>query len=91
MKPYSKRLLTAFALLGLAAALPSQAVEIPISDYSLVPNGLNEATTFQNTNVNTPNGGVGSASHWNASGLCHFHVHLRHRLGRAPAMAVFGE
>jgi hypothetical protein len=54
-----KHLITRIAMLGvLAAALPSQAVEIDVPDYSLVPDGQNLTTTFQNTNVNTPNGGT---------------------------------
>jgi alpha-galactosidase len=51
-------LLSSIALLGLAPALPSQAVEINLPDYSLIPDGQNLATTFQNTNVNTLNGGT---------------------------------
>lgn len=49
MKP--KNILT-FAALSALAAVTSQAAVIGITDYSLVPNGLNEpATTFQNTNL----------------------------------------
>jgi alpha-galactosidase len=53
----TSKLLPIIALLGLAAALPTLAAEIDIPDYSLAPNGLNETTTFQHTDVSTPNGG----------------------------------
>jgi len=46
------------ALLGLAAVLPCQAAETGLTDYSLVPDGTNLTTTFQNTNINTLNGGT---------------------------------
>jgi hypothetical protein len=48
---------TAIAAL-LASAPPSRAAEIDLPDYSLTPDGTNLTTTFQNTNINTPNGGT---------------------------------
>lgn len=41
----------------LLTASSAQAAVINLSDYSLTPDGTNLATTFQNTNVNTLNGG----------------------------------
>lgn len=48
---------TAVVTAAIAGSSASAAL-INLSDYSLAPNGLNEATTFQNTNINTPNGGT---------------------------------
>lgn len=52
-----KHFITRLAMLSVAAALPIQAAEINLADYSLVPDGANLTTTFQNTNVNALNGG----------------------------------
>ncbi len=48
---------TLLALFVTLAASTAQAAIINIADYSLTPDGTNVATTFQNTNVNTLNGG----------------------------------
>jgi hypothetical protein len=45
------RIFPHLAAAAMIAASSAQAAVININDYSLVPNGLNESTTFQNTDV----------------------------------------
>ncbi|HSP41503.1 MAG TPA: invasin domain 3-containing protein [Luteolibacter sp.] len=52
-----KNLVAPIAILSLAAALPSQAVNIDVADFSLTPDG-GTTVGVQNTNINTPNGGT---------------------------------
>lgn len=47
----TKTLLTALATTAAFAVGSANAAEILINDYSLAPNGLNETTTFQNTDI----------------------------------------
>jgi hypothetical protein len=58
MKTNGKFLAASIMVLALGAATSAQAAVIGLSDYSLAPDGQNLTTTFQNTNVNTLNGGT---------------------------------
>lgn len=51
MKTNGKLLSASIVAVGIGTAMSASAAVIGITDYSLAPNGLNEATTFQSTNL----------------------------------------